>query len=191
MEEIRIEEAPKSAQDAFNKISKRRKVIMFIGWAATAVMLVIVLIESISSGKDFIGNIIAGFMIGGYISGFDHVGFLFKKTVKNGLILIILLGIWYIVIFSLIAMLALAVGWVFLIIDTVRFFTKKCPVYNSEINRIFNSDKVKAEIAAQAYSDLNTLSTAEKLRELKEMLDNGLITEAEFNAKKAELMNKM
>lgn len=191
MEEIRIEEAPKSAQDAFNKISKRRKVIMFIGWAATAVMLVIVLIESISSGKDFIGNIIAGFMIGGYISGFDHVGFLFKKTVKNGLILIILLGIWYIVIFSLIAMLALAVGWVFLIIDTVRFFTKKCPVYNSEINRIFNSDEVKAEIAAQAYSDLNTLSTGEKLRELKEMMDNGLITEAEFNAKKAELMNKM
>lgn len=139
MEEIKVEEAPEYVQKAFNKKSKRRKVIMFIGWTATAVMLVIMLIESITSGKDFIGNIIVGFMMGGYISGFDHVGFLFKKAFKNGIVLIILLGIWYIIVFSLIAVLALVVGWVFLIIDTVRFFKKKCPLYNSEIERLFNS----------------------------------------------------
>ncbi len=139
MEEIRVEEAPEYVKEAFNKISKRRKVIMFIGWAATVLWLVIMLIESISSGKDLIGNIIVGFMLGGFASGFDHVGFLFKKTALNGIILVILLGIWYIILFALIVLLALAVGWIFLIIDTVRFFKKKCPVYNSEIKRIFNS----------------------------------------------------
>ncbi len=139
MEEIRVEEAPEYVKEAFNKISKRRKVIMFIGWAATVLWLVIMLIESISSGKDLIGNIIVGFMLGGFASGFDHVGFLFKKTALNGIILVILLGIWYIILFALIVLLALTVGWIFLIIDTVRFFKKKCPVYNSEIKRIFNS----------------------------------------------------
>ncbi len=139
MEEIHVEEAPKSVQEAFNKISKRRKVIMFIGWAATVLWLVIMLIESISSGKDLIGNVVVGFMLGGFASGFDHVGFLFRKTAQNGLILVILLGIWYIILFTLIVLLALVVGWVFLIIDTVRFFKKKCPVYNSEIKRLFNS----------------------------------------------------
>ncbi len=139
MEEIQVEEAPEYVKDAFNKISKRRKVIMFIGWAATVLWLVIMLIESISSGKDLIGNIIVGFMLGGFASGFDHVGFLFKKTALNGIILVILLGIWYIILFALIVLLALTVGWIFLIIDTVRFFKKKCPVYNSEIKRIFNS----------------------------------------------------
>ncbi len=139
MEEIQVEEAPEYVKEAFNKISKRRKVIMFIGWAATVLWLVIMLIESISSGKDLIGNIIVGFMLGGFASGFDHVGFLFKKTALNGIILVILLGIWYIILFALIVLLALTVGWIFLIIDTVRFFKKKCPVYNSEIKRIFNS----------------------------------------------------
>ncbi len=139
MEEIHVEEAPKSVQEAFNKISKRRKVIMFIGWAATVLWLVIMLIESISSGKDLIGNVVVGFMLGGFASGFDHVGFLFRKTAQNGIVLVILLGIWYIILFTLIVLLALVVGWVFLIIDTVRFFKKKCPVYNSEIKRLFNS----------------------------------------------------
>ncbi len=139
MEEIRVEEAPKSVQEAFNKISKRRRIIMFIGWAATVIWLVIMLIESISSGKDLIGNVVVGFMLGGFASGFDHVGFLFRKTAQNGIVLVILLGIWYIILFTLIVLLALVVGWVFLIIDTVRFFKKKCPVYNSEIKRLFNS----------------------------------------------------
>lgn len=139
MEEIHVEEAPKSVQEAFNKISRRRKVIMFIGWAATVLWLVIMLIESISSGKDLIGNVVVGFMLGGFASGFDHVGFLFRKTAQNGIVLVILLGIWYIILFTLIVLLALVVGWVFLMIDTVRFFKKKCPVYNSEIKRLFNS----------------------------------------------------
>lgn len=188
MEEIRVEEAPKSAQDAFNKISRRRKIIMFIGWAATVLWLVIMLVESIASGKDLIGNIVVGFMLGGFASGFDHVGYLFGKTAKNGIVLVILLGIWYIILFTLIILLALAAGWVFLIIDTVRFFKKKCPVYNSEVKRIFNSESVQTEMAAQA---VNASSAAEKLRELKEMLDSGLITESEFNAKREELLKQI
>ncbi len=139
MEEIHVEDAPKYVQEAFNRICTRRKIIMFIGWAATAIWLVVMLIESISSGKDLVGNVIVGFMLGGFASGFDHVGFLFKRTAQSGIILVILLGIWYIILFALIVLLALIAGWIFLIIDTVRFFKKKCPVYNSEIKRLFNS----------------------------------------------------
>lgn len=194
MSKITIEELPSSAQEACRKKAKNRKALLFAEWAIAAVGFVFILILCIQDGKPLsgiVGGLFFGLVFGGWVCGLDHLGYLFKKVVKNGIGLIIILGLWYIAVFAAIAMLASLVGWVFLIIDSICFFAKKPLIFQSEINRILQSEQVQTELLYQAIGEASEPSTADKLQELKDMLDSGLITEAEFNGKKEELLKNI
>lgn len=194
MAKITIEELPSSAQEACRKKAKNRKALLFAEWAIAAVLFVAFLIGSISEGHPLtglFGGLMLGLEFGGWVCGLDHLSFMFKKVVKNGIGLIIILGLWYIAVFAAIAMLAATVGWVFLIIDSICFFTKKPLIYQGEINRILRSEQVQTELLYQAIGEASAPSTADKLQELKDMLDSGLITEEEFNGKKEELLKNI
>lgn len=195
MSYIRFEEMPKSAQESYLKKAKNRKTLLFVEWAIAAVAYVMTFIGAILNGENPIASIFGALAIAllfaGFISGLDHLGFLFKKSIKNGIGLIIILGLWYIALFSAIAMLAYFIGWIFLLIDTILFFTKKPLVYRSEQKRLLQTEMAQSEMLVQAIGELNTPSAVDKLQELKNMLDSGHITKAEFNSKKEELLKKI
>ena len=171
MEHIRFEEMPRSAQEAYLKKAKNRKTLLFVEWAIAAVTYVMTFIGAILNGENPIvltfGALAIALLFSGFICGLDHLGFLFKKSVKHGIGLIIILGIWYIALFSAITMLAYFIGWIFLIIDSILFFTKKPLVYRSEQKRFLQTEQAQAEILAQAIGELNSPSAADKLDELK------------------------
>lgn len=197
MSGITYEELPSSVREIVLSKEKGRKFRLFVQWALIAVAIVYSVVSGIANaakGNEEAANlsfslIIVFVMLISAISGLDHLGFMFKKAVKNGIGLIIILGLWYIVVFAGIIALALYSGWVFLIIDSILFFLKKPLISQKQITRIINSEKVQSELLVQAYAGANEPSAADRLAELKEMLDSGLITEEEFNAKKSELLN--
>lgn len=87
-------------------------------------------------------------------------------------------------------------GFVFTIIDTVRFIKNKNDafyVYGWEISCLLKTPKAVAEINAaaaveeQVQIQVEALRTnnAENMQSFKQMLDQGLIIEAEYDAKKA------
>lgn len=193
------EELPSSVREIVLSKEKWRKFRLFVQWALIAVAIVCSVVSGIANAAKGEGEaagvsfalIIVFVMLISAISGLDHLGFMFKKAVKNGIGLIIILGLWYIVVFAGIIALALYSGWVFLIIDSILFLLKKPLISQKQITRIINSEKVQSELLAQAYAGANEPSASDKLAELKEMLDSGLITAEEFNAKKSELLNNL
>lgn len=197
MAKITYEELPSLAREIVLKKEKGRKLRLFVQWALIAVAIVYSVVCGIANaakgdGEEAavsFGLIIVFVIIISTISGLDHLGYLFKKAVKHGIGLIIILGLWYIVVFASIFTLAYLGGWIFLIVDSVLFFMKKQLISQSEIARILESERVQAGLLVQAYGGADVPSAADRLAELREMLDNGLITEEEFNAKKAELLN--
>ena len=87
------------------------------------------------------------------------------------------------------------IGFIFLIADTVFFFIKKPLIYPFEHKCFLDSKKAQEEIQAAAYSEMmrraNSENNMEKIRKLKEMMEQGVITEEEFNRKKTELLDKI
>lgn len=193
------EELPSSVREIVLSKEKRRKFRLFVQWALIAIAIVCSVaggIANMAKGEQEAAGLSFGMMffyiaLISTISGLDHIGHWFKKAVKNGIGLIIILGLWYIVVFAGILAIAMYSGWVFLIIDSVLFIAKKPLISQKQITRIINSEKVQSELLVQAYAGANEPSAADRLAELKEMLDSGLITEEEFNAKKAELLNNI
>lgn len=199
MANITYEELPRAAQEIYLKKTKGRKIRLIIQWVLVALAIVGGIISGIAAAakgeEDALGYaaglIFMYVMLITMISGLDHLGYMFKKAVKNGIGLVIILGIWYIVVFAGICMLAMLSGWVFLIVDSIRFLTKKPLISQKEIAGILEKEQVQAELLVQAYSSAATPSASDRLAELKEMLDGGLITAEEFEAKKQEVLSEM
>lgn len=143
MSGITYEELPRLEQEVYDKRNKRRRIFLFIEWAVAAAAFVFGFILSFSEDKNPLSGILvglfSGLLFGGVISGLEHLGFLFKKAVKHGILLIIILGIYYLMVFGAICMLAYLSGWVFLIIDSIKFIIKKPLVSQREITRVLNS----------------------------------------------------
>lgn len=191
MANITYEELPVSAQKKYNDKAKARTIGMFIGLAITLVITIAMTVSLTPTdgfGLGLLGGIMIGFLIGGTISGVDHISHWFKKVFKQSVLLIILLGIWYIAVFSVLLGVAMMCGWVHMIIDLVKFLTKKPLVTQGDIVRILKQEQVQAEMMLQSYNNAAP-SASDKLAELKEMLDSGLITAEEFEAKKQEILS--
>lgn len=86
------------------------------------------------------------------------------------------------------------IGFIFTIIDTVLFILKKPLIYHFEYKHFVELDSVQQIIQnlnAEAEIQENDKNNAiGNLQKLKEMLDNGLISEAEYEQKKSEVLNK-
>lgn len=187
---IKYEQMPPSAQKSYNVTNKVRVVSMFIGIAITLICI----IRHFVTGDN--ESILFCFMLGGIIHYFIHSEFLLKKLMNS-------LGIIGILAFLIISVFGMYTGWIFMIVDFILFLMKKPCIYPFENESFLLSKKAQEEIDAinlqatanayaQAVREINgTDNIKDSLEQLKEMLDNGLITESEYEAKKAELLERL
>ena len=82
-------------------------------------------------------------------------------------------------------------GFVYEIVDTVLFLRKKPLVYQRELKHFMETKQAQAEIEAALTAEANSETVMANLQKLKEMAEQGVITEEEFNQKKAEMMARI
>lgn len=82
-------------------------------------------------------------------------------------------------------------GRIFFIIDTILFIMKKPLIYRWEDKRVLAKALEQAVLYQDAVPSKTAPSTADQLTELNQMLSSGLITQEEFDAKKAEILERM
>lgn len=179
---------PPSAQKAYNLTSKIRTVTMFIGFASALIMFILAFGE-IFNGKDNLFTVFGGsFMFGGFLHGIVHMEFTYKKLARS-------LGIIGLFLCLFVIMIGAYAGFIFLVIDLVLFIRKKPLIYSYENINFLYSKGAQEEIAAMEIASAvgadNTANVKDDLEKLKEMLDSGLITESEYETKKAELLNRI
>lgn len=186
-------------KEMYDKCNKGNKGALIAGWVLGALVTLAALIfaisGAISSGDaggfggvvtGILSAVMIGVMLGGIFPGIAHLGFLFKKIkLDTAILLILLIGVFILMVYAIILAIIMYTGWIFLIIDTILFIMKKPLIYRWEDKRIL----AKAETQTGAY--ITAPSTADQLNELNEMLNNGLITQEEFDAKKAEIMSRL
>lgn len=186
-------------KEEYDKWNKGNRRALFAGWIFGAVLtvasLILMISGAISSGGvggfgDIVSGILAalmiGVMFGGIFPGLAHLGFLFKLIkLDTAILLIILIGIFLLMVYAIILAIIMYTGWIFLIIDTILFIMKKPLIYRWEDKRVL------AKAAAQGVPFQAAPSTSDQLNELNQMLNSGLITQEEFDAKKAEIMSRM
>lgn len=183
---IRYEDMPPSAQKAYDSTNSTRKLTMFVGGIGFIVAVLALLFGSVFDAQKGAAVMLPAAMIT-MIPGFVHAHLHFRKFLSSGLIGLI---IWFIAV-----MFIGGYGCViFLAMDIVRYIRKKPLISKSEHHFFLETPAAQQEMMAAAMADIGRqsgTSAAEKLRQLKEMLDSGIITESEFNAKKAELLERM
>ena len=173
----------------YDKKNKRNKRLLIVGWIVGAVTAILVVVN-FGTVKDIFESLLVGLVmglyVGGIFSGLAHFGFLLKKIkFDSAILLAILLGIFIIMLYSVLFSVAVFTGWICLIIDTILFIMKKPLIYRWEDKRVL----AKSETTMGMF--VTDPSAADRLQELKNMLDSGLITEAEFNSKKEELLRNL
>ncbi|MCD7890664.1 MAG: SHOCT domain-containing protein [Ruminococcus sp.] len=77
---------------------------------------------------------------------------------------------------------------VFAIVDTICFVKKKPYVYKWEIKRMMKSPRAMEELFVQEATRENV---GQSMQDLKNMLDQNIISAEEFEKKKAELLSMM
>lgn len=186
---IKFEEMPPSAQKSYNKANSVRKVFMFMGWFFLLFFIVIAIIDR-GNNPSFIDTFLIIFMNVGFLSGVAHGIFTIKK-VFNRCFSIIFFPISLAIILGVTWILGMFTGGFFLIADTISFFKKKPLIYQFEMHKFLESQKVQAEINNAAYNSLLNSDNLDKIQQLKEMMENGTITEEEFKQKKEQLLSKV
>lgn len=87
------------------------------------------------------------------------------------------------------------VGFIFFIVDTVLWIKKKRLAYPFKYKLFLLKEDIQAEMEMEACNEivraLESDDAMTKIQRLKEMKDNGVINEEEFNTKKVELMAKI
>lgn len=176
-------------REMYDKRNRVNKSVLFVGWGITAIFFVIFFIKGISTGEPLEGisvGMALGAIIAGLLSGIAHLGFIFKKIgFGNTILLWIALGIFILMLYAFILMVIWYAGIVCFVVDTILFIMKKPLIYRWEDKRIL----AKAETQAGAF--MTAPSAADQLQELNRMLNSGVITQEEFNAKKAEIISRM
>lgn len=181
---IRYEDMPPSAQKAYNSTNSTRKVTMFIGGIGFIIAALSLLYSSVFDAEKGMTIFLPAAFIT-MIPGFVHAHLHFKKFLSKGLIG---LAVW------LFAVVVIGVYGcvIFLIMDIVRYIQKKPLIAKSEHKFFLESPAAQQEMMTAAIAaDSRQYNTADSLKQLKEMYDSGIISEAEFNEKKAELLERM
>ena len=189
-------------KEVYDKWNKGNRMALFAGWILGAIVAIAwlrMMTSGMGSGSGFsdivsviFSAVIMGVVVGGFLPGLAHLGFLFKKIkLDTALLLIILLGIFVLFVYLFILVLIMYTGWIFFIIDTILFILKKPLIYRWEDKRVLAKALEQAVLYQDAVPSKNASSTADQLTELNQMLSNGLITQEEFDAKKAEILERM
>lgn len=190
---IKIEEMPVSAQKAYKVTNIVRKAAMFIGWCLFVILYIVVFTGNYHKPVDFLFAPLWG---AGFIAGMIHGEFAYKKVVNTlrkhlsliGLLIGIFISLFLLWIFS-------CIGFIFLIADTVLFVMKKPLVYPFEHKCFLEARKAQEEIETAVYNEMirtaNSENAMDKLQKLKVMMEQGIITEDEFNRKKTELLDEI
>lgn len=193
---VTYETLPESAQKAYNQTNKIRKVSMFIA----IILSIICLIADLVSGKNqgFMNTLVFSLLGGCCIHGLIHAEMLLKSLVKR--FLKSLLKIYFPPI-MLISAVMLCIGITFamfigapcMIIDLILYLKKKPLVYSFEIGSFLKLKAVQEEMQAMAMQEMRypQEDAQTKIIKLKQMFDDGLITEDEYNQKKAELLSSI
>ena len=186
------------------KVNKRRMIATAAGWIITLVIAVPLffgsLFSGIKSGGEFVGVVIAsgylGFVIGSIVAGIVHIETIYGKI--KALLFIPIAG-WIIWIF-IVYFAAVFYGMVVMIANVIRFVLKKPLFFAFEVDEFIRKEaeqNLDAAVTEAAYNsvmgqqNVQNNNSAESLAKLKEMLDNGLITENEYDVKKAEILSRM
>ncbi len=190
-EKIKYEDLTPAMQKAYDKENKLRKKWLIISLIAgvifgIAIMFVIGVVDYPIVLNIFVGLLFA-YGVSAIIMGVVHKRRWFIN-IKNAIFLIP---------FGLIAMYFALIpvaymGLVYVIMDIVRLIARKPLISNGEIPKIVNTEEVAAETMGRyIQAGINEQSVSEKLNDLKQMLDNGLISKEDFEKKKSELLNNM
>lgn len=191
-------------KEVYDKWNKDNRMALFTGWiigviAAIAWMQLMMETSGVDSVSGFsdIGSVIfpaviIGVVIGGFLPGLAHLGYLFKKIkLDTALLLILVFGIFVLCVYIFILALIMYTGWIFFIIDTILFILKKPLIYRMEDKRVLAKAMEQAVLYQDAVPSQTASSTADQLTELNQLLSSGLITQEEFDAKKAEILARM
>lgn len=182
---IRYEDMPSSAQNDYDRNNKARRSAMFVG----GIGFIITFISGcLSEVNDILMYVM---LIAVYISaipGVVHANLRFRKLRSAGLIG---LAIWFLATLFV----GICGSLIFLVMDIVRYTQKKPLILTAEHKFFAETPAAQQEMEAMTIAEFlrqNDASTAAaNLRQLKEMYDSGILTEDEFNAKKAELLERM
>lgn len=194
-------EVQKAFQKVYNSMNKTRKMLLPV----SAVLAIPFFISGYSSfmgsveesGFEYIiAGCIAGFMFslfGFGLLGLHHMSHYFKVLCKNCPILFIPIALLFLFAVSVV------IGLLFAIADVIQLATKKDLVYSFEHKHIFEKYEVRSVVERKMREAMMkenaitsvTANNTDSLRELKEMFDSNLITEEEYDNKKAELLNRM
>ncbi len=193
---VTYETLPESAQKAYNQTNKIRRVSMFIAIILSVIFLII---DGISSKNKNFMNILTSSLLGGCcFHGLIHAEMLLKSLIKK--FLKSLLKIYFPPIMLISAVMlclgltfAMFIGAPCMIIDLILYLKKKPLVYSFEIGSFLKLKAVQEEMQVMAMQEMRyTQEDAQtKIIKLKHMLDDGLITEDEYNQKKTELLSNI
>ena len=188
-EKIKYEDLTPAMQKAYDKENKLRKkwliISLIVGVIFGIAIMFVIGVDSIVL-TIFVGLLFA-YGVSAIIMGVVHKRRWFIN-IKNAIFLIP---------FGLIAMYFALIpvaymGLVYVIMDIVRLIARKPLISNGEIPKIVNTEEVAAETMGRyIQAGINEQSVSEKLNDLKQMLDNGLISKEDYEKKKAEILRNM
>lgn len=187
---ITYEDMPQSAQKAYKLTNIIRKIAMFIGWIAFIGWFIAGFLSMIINHDITFGELLfLCYLYPGFLSGLVHCEFGVKGAFQK-------FSIFGIFALPFIFIFAIFAGGVYLIVDTFLFIMKKPLIYSFEIKHFIGTQEAQAEMVVNALSGTRNVATGSDaakndLQNLKAMLDQGLITEEEFNNKKKELLERI
>lgn len=200
MEKITFESMPASAQRAYRNTDRVRKISLFASLVIGALIGLIMYISSIGdlSGIEFItvlfAALLGGEFIGCWIHGLVHGLNTLKKLAKK-FFKAMIFGVPGIVVGVAVIGFALIIfcyaGCVFAVADLILYILKKPLVYPFEHKKFLETDEAQMEILASMAAASESEAAMADIENLKSMLDKGLITQAEFDSKKAELLQRI
>lgn len=191
MEKLTYESLPPSAQQSYNFHANIRKLLMFLGWGVAALLEVMSIIDLIRGEGDIQMLLYGSILIGGILLGAAHSVHYVINTFKTCMRIIPLFPADLVISFIAASFVWIAfcmASGVLLIIDTILFICKKPLIYPFEMKHFLQSKAAQAEILASAANESYSEEVMKDLENLKSMLEKGLITQKEFDDKKAELL---
>ena len=191
---VTYETLPESAQKAYNQTNKIRRVSMFIAIGLSVICLIVDLVSG--KNENFINTFVFSLIGGGCIHGLIHAEMLLKPLIKKFLKSLLKIYFPPLMLISAIMLclgltFAMFIGAPCMIIDLVLYLKKKPLVYPFEIGSFLKLKAVQEEMQVMAMQEMRypQEDTQTKIIKLKQMLDDGLITEDEYNQKKTELLS--
>lgn len=177
------------------KTDTHRKIATILGWIAAVLIAFAMAIGLNEDGiQGFFGFLFAGmifgYIIGGLIPGLVHIESIYSKIKPLLYIPVIGWFIWLMIVYFS----AVFIGMIVMVLNLVMIILKKPVIYFFDTDYLMKREAEKNFTAAEYNSAVNQPAaneTAENLRKLKEMNEQGLITDEEYNKKKSELLEKM